>query len=183
MEEGRKRHPQRVPLPTRAWDEALSTRRIPSYTANARSGLGGMAGAGSGLIAAADSSVVPNLAWLREDRLWPALFGRVPASPAVRSEFERLASMPARWRSWRGIRHVLIDEAAGRRAALALGLLPSGLLGLLVEAKKRALLPAVLPLLDRLRDDARFYLGEDLRHRIPPMPVKFSDHRVPPPPT
>ncbi len=66
----------------------------------------------------------------------------------------------------RGIRYVLMDETAGRAAAVALGLQPSGLLGLLVEAKKRALIVAVLPLLDQLRDSARFRIGADLRHRI-----------------
>lgn len=66
----------------------------------------------------------------------------------------------------RGIRYVLIDETAGRAAAIALGLQPSGLLGLLVEAKKRALISAVLPLLDQLRDSARFRVGDALRNRI-----------------
>ena len=66
----------------------------------------------------------------------------------------------------RGIRHVLIDEIAGRKVAISLGLKPSGLLGLLIEAKRRALIPAVLPLLDRLRDDARFYIDDDLRQRV-----------------
>ena len=66
----------------------------------------------------------------------------------------------------RGIRNVLIDEAAGRAAAIALGLRPSGLLGLLVEAKMRQLLPAVLPLLDRLREQVNFRVSDDLRHLI-----------------
>jgi predicted nucleic acid-binding protein len=155
------------------------------------------------LIVAADTSVVLNLAWLRQDRLWPELFDRVLAPPAVQAEFQRLVLADHRFHGLRfpefifiepsgalphvltanedldpgevavlalaldrGIRHVLIDEAAGRRAALALGLQPSGLLGLLVEAKKRALIPAVLPLLDHLRDRARFHVGDDLRQRI-----------------
>jgi predicted nucleic acid-binding protein len=66
----------------------------------------------------------------------------------------------------RGIRYVLIDERAGRAAAISLGLQPSGLLGLLVEAKKRSLVPGVLALLDRLQDGARFRIGDDLRRRI-----------------
>lgn len=66
----------------------------------------------------------------------------------------------------RGIRFVLIDESAGRAAAVALGLQPSGLLGLLVEAKRRSLIPAVLPLLDQLRARARFRVADDLRVRI-----------------
>ena len=66
----------------------------------------------------------------------------------------------------RGIRYVLMDESIARAAAVALGLQPSGLLGLLVEAKKRALISSVLPLLDHLRDAARFRIGDDLRQRI-----------------
>ncbi len=66
----------------------------------------------------------------------------------------------------RGIRNVLIDEKAGRIAARALGLKPSGLLGLLVEAKRRGLINAVLPLADALRDGARFRMTEDLRKEI-----------------
>ncbi len=66
----------------------------------------------------------------------------------------------------KGVRFVLIDETAARATAIALGLVPSGLLGLLIEAKKRLLLPAVLPLLDRLRNEARFRVADDLRGRI-----------------
>ncbi len=66
----------------------------------------------------------------------------------------------------RRIRNVLIDEKAGRIAARALGLKPSGLLGLLVEAKRRGFINAVLPLADALRDRARFRMTEDLRNEI-----------------
>lgn len=155
------------------------------------------------MIVVTDTSVVLNLAWLREERLLSELFGSVLAPPAVRAEFERLALTVPRFRGLRfpdfvtveapvripaalalnddldageiaalalalerGIHDVLMDEAAGRAVAIALGLQPSGLLGLLVEAKKRAFISAVLPLLDRLRDSARFRVGDDLRHRI-----------------
>lgn len=158
---------------------------------------------GTGVIVVTDTSVVLNLAWLREERLLSELFGIVLAPPVVRAEFERLALADHRFHGLRfpdfvsvaapahipemlaanddldageiaalalalerGIRYVLIDEHAGRAAAIALGLQPSGLLGLLVEAKKRALIPAVLPMLDRLRDSVRFRVGDDLRHRI-----------------
>lgn len=158
---------------------------------------------GRGVIVVTDTSVVLNLAWLREERLLSELFGSVLAPPVVRAEFERLTLADHRFHGLRfpdfvtveaparipdvlaandhlnageiaalalalerGIRYVLIDEIAGRAAAIALGLQPSGLLGLLVEAKKRALIPAVLPLLDRLRDSARFHVGDDLCHRI-----------------
>ena len=66
----------------------------------------------------------------------------------------------------RGIRNVLIDEKAGRIAARSLGLKPSGLLGLLVESKRRGLISTVLPFADRLREGARFRMTEDLRNEI-----------------
>ena len=155
------------------------------------------------MIVVTDTSVVLNLAWLREERLLAGLFEKVLAPSAVQKEFVRLAFADARFHGLvfpafihveepvripdvlasnedldhgeiaalalaleRGIRQVLIDESAGRAAAMALGLLPSGLLGILVEAKKRGIILKVLPLLDRLRDAARFRVASDLRQRI-----------------
>jgi len=66
----------------------------------------------------------------------------------------------------RGIRDVLIDEKAARAVAIHLGLRPSGLLGVLLRAKKLSLLGAVLPLLDRLRNEADFRVDDELRARI-----------------
>ncbi len=63
----------------------------------------------------------------------------------------------------RGIGHVLIDEKAGRTAALALGLNVSGLLAVLIEAKQRTLIPELRPLLDALTTGAQFWMGADLR--------------------
>lgn len=157
----------------------------------------------AGVIVVTDTSVVLTLAWLREERLLPELFGKVLAPPVVQAEFERLARVDARFHGLRfpafitieapldlpyaltsnddldageiaamalalerGIRNVLLDEIRGRAAALALGLRPSGLLGLLVESKTRRLLPAVLPLLDRLREGANFRVSDELRYRI-----------------
>jgi predicted nucleic acid-binding protein len=61
---------------------------------------------------------------------------------------------------------LLIDEAAGRRVGVALGLKVSGLLGVMLEAKQRGHLAIVSPLLDRLHADARFYISEELRKSI-----------------
>jgi predicted nucleic acid-binding protein len=66
----------------------------------------------------------------------------------------------------RGIADVLIDEKAGRAAALALGLHVSGLLGVLIEGKQRQLVPALSPLLDTLTVGARFWIDARLRERV-----------------
>jgi hypothetical protein len=66
----------------------------------------------------------------------------------------------------RGIRDILMDERAGRAVALSLGLRPSGLLGILIRAKREGHIPEVLPLLDRLQAGARFRVSEVLRAQI-----------------
>ncbi len=99
---------------------------------------------------------------------------RIPDALAANEDLDAGESAALALALERGIRYVLIDERAGRAAALALGLQPSGLLGLLVEAKKRALVAAVLPLLDRLRDSARFRVGDDLRQRIATLAGEIS---------
>jgi hypothetical protein len=61
---------------------------------------------------------------------------------------------------------LLIDEEAGRRVARARGVKVMGLLGLLVEARQRNLIPSVAPLLERLSTDARFWIHPQLRAEI-----------------
>lgn len=53
---------------------------------------------------------------------------------------------------------VLIDEAAGRRAAMVLKVPFVGVAGVLIRAKTERLIPAVRPLLERLRNEAGFWL-------------------------
>jgi predicted nucleic acid-binding protein len=65
-----------------------------------------------------------------------------------------------------GVSAILIDEAAGRTMAKRLGLLPVGVLGLLVRAKQRGLLPEVSPLLDRLKMDLGFFISDPLRAEV-----------------
>ncbi len=66
----------------------------------------------------------------------------------------------------RGIADVLIDESYGRAAALAHGLHVSGLLGVLLEGKRRSLIPQLSPLLDRLSTGARFWMHPRLREHV-----------------
>jgi len=66
----------------------------------------------------------------------------------------------------RRIADVLLDERAARAVAVSLALRPCGLLGVLVKAKAGGWLPAVVPLVDRLRGNAGFWISEELREQI-----------------
>ena len=61
---------------------------------------------------------------------------------------------------------VLIDERRAREVAAQLGLRIIGLLGILVDAKQRHLLPEIRPLLDALESGAAFRIHRDLRARV-----------------
>ncbi len=61
---------------------------------------------------------------------------------------------------------LLMDERRGRVAATRLGRRVVGVLGALIEAKQRGLVPAVRPLLDALADDAGFRISAELRKRV-----------------
>jgi predicted nucleic acid-binding protein len=56
---------------------------------------------------------------------------------------------------------VVLDDATARRAAEREGVHVVGLLGLLVHAKERGMIPALKPLLDELRD-AGFHVADSL---------------------
>lgn len=155
------------------------------------------------MIVVADTSVILNLCFLRQESLLPALFGTVHAPPEVEAEFLRLAAVDTRFMGqefpsyiqrtaprtkahpWAEspVLHVgeiaalslalelradlvLMDEAEGRAAATALNLTTMGLLGILVEARQRTLIPSVAPLLDRLQKEACFWMAPSLRNSI-----------------
>ncbi len=57
---------------------------------------------------------------------------------------------------------ILIDEADGRREAHRLGIFVTGLLGVLIRAKKQGLIPAIKPDIERLIATSDFWLGQDV---------------------
>ncbi len=74
---------------------------------------------------------------------------------------------------------VLIDELAGRAAAVHLGLQITGTVGILVEAKRRGLLPAIRPEIARLQDETTFWLSR----RMERIALEMADEWLAPPPT
>ncbi len=60
---------------------------------------------------------------------------------------------------------LLIDERKGRRLAVAEGVSVIGLLGVVVLAKRRGLIPSAHNLLAALKDQAGFYLSGELVDR------------------
>jgi predicted nucleic acid-binding protein len=61
---------------------------------------------------------------------------------------------------------VLLDERAGRGAALRAGLRITGVLGVLLGAKKRGEIPLLKPELDALRSKARFFVAQRLEEEV-----------------
>jgi predicted nucleic acid-binding protein len=58
---------------------------------------------------------------------------------------------------------LLIDEALGRRVARKLGIPTIGIIRVLIQARDKNLIPSMTTLLDRLEDEANFWISEDLR--------------------
>jgi len=61
---------------------------------------------------------------------------------------------------------LLIDERLGRSAAKSLGLKVVGLVGILMEARDRGLIADAESLMNRLHDEAGFWISEDLRKLV-----------------
>lgn len=59
----------------------------------------------------------------------------------------------------------IIDEQDGRKAAQVLGVRVLGTLGVIIEAKKRGLIPAARPVVEHLLRTTSWYLDDDLRER------------------
>jgi len=61
---------------------------------------------------------------------------------------------------------LLMDEHLGRETARHLGLRHTGLIGVLIEAKRKGLISKVKPHLDALRDVAGFRVSDALYRRV-----------------
>jgi hypothetical protein len=61
---------------------------------------------------------------------------------------------------------LLIDEALGRRVAEELGLRTVGILGVLVQSRKRQLISSIKVVLDRLEKEAGFWISPGLRATV-----------------
>jgi hypothetical protein len=57
---------------------------------------------------------------------------------------------------------LLLDERKGRIVAARLGINHIGILGVLIKAKQEKLIPAVKPVIDKLMEQAGFWIGEEL---------------------
>ena len=61
---------------------------------------------------------------------------------------------------------LLMDERKGTHAARQLGLATIGVFGVLLEAKRKGLIERVLPLVDRLVTELKFFASPALRQRL-----------------
>ncbi len=61
---------------------------------------------------------------------------------------------------------LLIDEASGREIARKMGIRLTGLLGVLLEAKRRAFVPSLVAELDRLQQVTRFRIRPEVRQEV-----------------
>ncbi len=61
---------------------------------------------------------------------------------------------------------LLIDERKGRAIASRLGIKLTGVLGILIVAKHRGLIPEIKPLIDELIDISRFRVSDELYARV-----------------
>ena len=109
------------------------------------------------MIVVADTSVILNLCFLGHESLLPVLHSPVLDGgeiAALSLALELSADL------------VLMDEAEGRATATALMLTTMGLLGVLLQARRRSLISSLAPLLDRLELEARFWMAPSLRGSI-----------------
>lgn len=147
------------------------------------------------MIVVSDTSCISNLVTVEAQSLLPALFDQVFIPPTVLAELKQFhTSLPSFLHIQApsdtkcverlklevdageaeaialalelGANRVLIDETIGRGIASREGLHVVGVLGVLLAAKHRRLIPAIRPLIDRLQSEAGFYVAQALRHQL-----------------
>ena len=64
------------------------------------------------------------------------------------------------------IESILMDERDGRSVAKSMGLVPIGVIGVLVRAKQNGDIDSVKEILNKLRDEAGFYITDSLLKNI-----------------
>ena len=155
------------------------------------------------MIVISDSSVLINLAWIKQLDLLPHLYQGVVVPTAVWQEVvEKGAGKPGAQEiqaaTWLQVQTpenkplvqalrqdldageaeaialaieqqadlLLMDERIGRATAQYFDLPVMGLIGILITAKQKQMLPEIKPSLDLLRQVARFYIAESLYQRV-----------------
>jgi len=61
---------------------------------------------------------------------------------------------------------ILMDERDGRSVAKSMGLRPIGILGVLIHAKQNGKIDSVRDILNKLRNEAGFYISDELMQTI-----------------
>jgi hypothetical protein len=144
------------------------------------------------MIVVSDTSCISNLLSVGQAWLLPRLFGEVLIPPAVETELRRFhehlpdfLKVCAPGDQTRLLRllpevdrgeaeaiclaievradRLLIDETVGRAIALREGLAIIGIVGILITAKRKALLPSIAPVLKQLETQAGFRMSQSLK--------------------
>ena len=143
------------------------------------------------MIVVADTSPLLALSKVGQAEILRQLFGHVIIPPAVQAEMVRcMPELPgwvrvqpvknaqearrmAQWVDWGEAEAIelakelcadrlLIDERKGRKLAMVEGVQVIGVLGVLLLAKKKGLLPSLREPLEKLKKETGFYLAEAL---------------------
>jgi predicted nucleic acid-binding protein len=103
----------------------------------------------------------------------PAFHGWSSSRRAIELAFKNCVRTSTRARRKRIVvaieRHadlLLLDERRGRRTAAAAGLLVTGLLGVIAQAKRAGAIDAAKPILDELIQTARFWIAPGLYREV-----------------
>lgn len=147
------------------------------------------------MIVVSDTTAISNLLQVGCAELLPDLFERVLAPPAVLQELKAWHRHPPVWLEIVPVRDntqtekfshlvhrgeaeaialalevrpdwILLDDSDGRQVAREAGLPILGLMGVLLLSKKKGLLQEVGPLMDRLQNDAGFFLSRKVRAEV-----------------